>query len=286
MEFLQILKLQFDETPQAWGWFHILMVIMTVATTILFCALFRNAKDKTFRKILLICWIIVMALELYKELTFRHDWNFNDEGKLVSVEYNWYLFPFQFCSTPFYILPLIIWLPDGKVRRACMSYVSTFVMFAGLMIMIMPGDVYVPQIGICIQTMVQHCLQFVLGVYVTMYNREKLFKGFKEIVKYWYPGLIVFACMAGIAIVLNEVVFYSGVTNGGTFNMFFISRHFPCTLAILCDIYPLVPYPVFLVGYFIGFAIIGAIMMGLQMVFITIGHFFDNKAKAHAEKAA
>jgi len=279
MKFLEILKTGFNEAPQAFGWFHLMMDAIIVAAAVLFCIFFKDASDKKIRKVFLICWLILISLELYKELTYRHDWIFDENGKLLRVEYVWYLFPYQFCSTPFYILPFIIFSKNEKVRKACMSYVSTFVCFAGLMILILPGDVFVQQIGICIQTMVQRGLQLILGILTTLYNRKTITKSFKNALNYYWPSVVVFAIMASIAIVLNEVVVATNLANGQTFNMFFISRHFDCTLVLLRTIYKAVPYPVFLVGYLIGFALVGAIIYSLQVGIYLLVKFITSRIK-------
>lgn len=263
MKLLEILQHRFAETPQPYGWFHILFLVIIFAAVVLFTIFFRNADDKKFRKLIFIIWLILIILELYKELTFRHDWVFDENGKVLEVTYNWYAFPYQFCSTPFYILPFIVFLPDGKVRNAMMSYVSTFVMIAGLLVTFFPVDVFVRQIGICIQTMIQHGFQIVLGVLITVRNREKL-RDFRSILKYLYPGIIVFACMASIAIGLNELVYHTGIANGETFNMFFISKHYPCTLVILSSIYKMVPYAAFLPIYLLGFSLAAFVIIMAQ----------------------
>jgi hypothetical protein len=46
--------------------------------------------------------------------------------------------------------------------------------------------------------------------------------------------------------------------------MFFISRHYPCTLPVLADIYAKVPYPVFLCIYLVGFAVVSALIYGIE----------------------
>ena len=276
MKLLEILQYRFSETPVPYGWFHIVCLEIIFTGVILLTYFFSNADDKKFRRFLLVVWLILIFVELYKELTFRHEWVFDENGKVLEVSYHWYAFPYQFCSTPFYILPFVIFLPDGKVRNAMMSYISTFVMIAGLLVTFFPVDVFVKQIGICIQTMIQHGFQIVLGVLITVRNREKL-RDFRSILKYLYPGIIVFACMATIAIGLNELVYHTNIANGETFNMFFISKHYPCTLAILSSIYAKVPYAAFLPIYLIGFSLAAFVVILAQAGIIKLAETIHNK---------
>lgn len=280
MRLLEILKYKFPNgTPQSYGLFHILCILVILTGVVLFTVFFKDADDKKFRKMLLVVWLVLIFIELYKEFTYRHDWHFDENGKLINVTYTWSLFPFQFCSTSFYTLPLVIFLPNGKVRNAVMAYISTFVMFAGLLVTFVPNDVFVPQIGICIQTMIQHGLQLAIGILITVRNREKLVD-FRSILKYLYPGIIVFACMASIAISLNEIVYHTNIANGETFNMFFISKHYPCTLLILSGIYSMVPYGVFLVIYLVGFTLVAFIMIMSQIGGIKLASYIKSKKNA------
>ena len=64
---------------------------------------------------------------------------------------------------------------------------------------------------------------------------------------------VPFLAFIVVAMILNITFVKSGITGGSTFNMFFISPYFPCTLPILSEIYPVVPYPVFLLLYVLGF---------------------------------
>ena len=51
-----------------------------------------------------------------------------------------------------------------------------------------------------------------------------------------------------------------------TFNMFYISRHFECSLPILSMIYPKVPYLVFFLIYTLGF-----ILVAMLIYYIVVG---------------
>ena len=57
-----------------------------------------------------------------------------------------------------------------------------------------------------------------------------------------------------LAVLMNELLFYSGWLGGETFNMFFVSRHFDCTLPVYSAIHSSVPYPLNLIIYLLGFS--------------------------------
>ena len=80
--------------------------------------------------------------------------------------------------------------------------------------------------------------------------------------KYFFGGIAVFVAMVGIAMVMNLVVYRIFLANGitETFNMFYISPHFDCTLPVLSIVWEMVPYAIFVCCYFFGFILAAAIM--------------------------
>lgn len=252
-------------TPSSYDWFHIMWTVIMIGITILLCIRFKDCSNKTFRIITLVCWIIIVALEIYKQLVFTFD---NDSH---IADYKWYAFPYQLCSTPLYVLPFIIFMKEGKIRDAFMSFMSTFSLFGGLVVFIYPNDVFIEIIGINIQTMVHHGLQIVLGVWFMVYNRNKLSH------KYLLGAIPVFIILSGIAILLNETLGAHIVSNGEDFSMFYISSHVENHLPILSDVYKAVPWGVFLIAYLFGFCFVSAIIYYITYGIITCVKRFTNK---------
>ena len=244
------------ETPTNYGIWHICFLLLTIGATVLMTVLFRNASDRTMRRVLTVMWVIFLALEVYKHIVF----SFSVEDGRIVFDYPWYIFPFQFCSTPFYALPFLIFLKDGPVRNFFAMFTTGFVLFAGLAVMLYPNDVFTTRTGVNLQTMVHPGMQVVMGVMLVAYNRRRM------TLRNLGGGIAVFALFAATAMTLNELAYIFFTANGldDTFNMFFISRHFPCTLPILSTVYELVPYPVFLLIYLLGFALVSALLFGIE----------------------
>ena len=240
------------ERPADFGWFHLLFWALTLAFAVILVWRYRDASDRRMRTILFVVWIVLLVLEIYKQLSFSMDVEYG----VANWSFKWYTFPFQFCSTPLYVLPLIVFLKDGAVRRCIITFFSTFVFFAGLVVMIYPNDVFTSVIGINIQTMIHHGAQVALGIYLAAYNRRHM------TIRRYFGSLLVFCAFAVVAMVLNEC-FYSMLMAQGNmtdaFNMFYISPHYDCTLPILSIVYKAAPYPVFLIVYLLGFALVSAI---------------------------
>ena len=246
MEILQnILKILDTsmETPALFGWFHILWLAITAAAAILLC---RYGRGKE-RKVILITAIAVIILEIYKQVNYSFSY---ENG--IAFDYQWYAFPFQFCSTPMYI-GLLAGLSRGKIHRATSAYLATFALFAGLCVMIYPGDVFIDTLGINIQTMICHGSMVAIGIYL-------LSTGYVELrPKTMLRAIPVFAVCVAVAAIANEIAHISGLEE--TFNMFFISPYWDCTLPVYSLVHNAVPFPVNLLIYIMGFTAASSIIL-------------------------
>lgn len=235
------------ETPPSFGWFHFVWVAIIIAVTTLLIIKFKDCNDKTFRRIALISWIIMVVFETYKQIVYTFDYN----GTEVVGNYQWYSFPFQLCSTPLYILPFVAFMKEGKVRDFFQSFISTFALFGGLVVFFYPNDVFIDVLGINIQTMVHHGLQIVTGIFFAVHARRRLN------IKFFLKSIPVFVGLLLIAVVLNEAIWPAIAVNNPTdsFSMFYISSHFANHLPILSMVYSAVPWIAFLFIYIVGFTV-------------------------------
>lgn len=99
----------------------------------------------------------------------------------------------------------------------------------------------------------------VMGVYLLASGLVKL--KFTTIFK----AMAIFGGLCSLALIMNIIYHATGET--ATFNMFFISPYLPCTLPLLSVIYNLVPYPIFLIIYLLGFSLAGFIMLAIAIMF-------------------
>jgi hypothetical protein len=256
--------------PTNYGWFHLMFMAIIIATTVLLCVFFKNSNDKTMRKIVLIFWIVIFVLEIYKQFNF----SFSVVDNKLVWDFQWYAFPFQFCSTPLYAMPFIVFLKDGKIRDAFIAYMGAFSFFGGLAVFFYPNDVFVRTIGINIQTMVHHGLQVVFGIYFAVRDLKKL--GYK----YCLEAIPVFGALVSTALALN-LIMYRAIDE--TFNMFYISLYYDCTLPILSEVYKVVPYIVFALIYMLGFCLVAFIICyaekGIAILVSKIKELYNEKRK-------
>lgn len=247
--FEQLLKLLDGrmERPTLFGWYHLLCLAVTVGLCVLVFLRARNLPDKTFNLIIGTTALALILLEAYKQL------NFSFNSTTGEWSYQWYAFPFQFCATPMYVLLVASLVPNGKVKDSLCAFMATYGLFAGAAVMFYPGDVFIETIGINIQTMIHHGMMVVIGVFMYVSGRAKL--SHKTILQ----ALPTFAILVGVAMTANLLYGAFGDPNQ-SFNMFYISPYYPCTLPVLSMFYGQVPYVIFLAIYVFGFSLAGYVM--------------------------
>jgi len=242
------------EEPALYGAWHIVSILLTVALTVCMVKFFRNAKDSTMRTFVFVGWLIMVLFELGKQVVGAMEY----DGTTLTWSYYWHWFPFQFCSTPMYTFPFVFLMKDCKFRKAIMAYIATFSLFAGIIVMILPTTVFGTRAYTNVQTMVHHGLQVVFGVYMAAYNRHHLNKRFFA----WC--MMVFAGFASVGMILNLTLYPIASKTSPSFNMFYISPYVNNDLPVLSSIYPMVPYPVYLIIYIFGFTLVAALVYAIE----------------------
>ncbi len=227
--------------PELYGIFHIISLLITVS----FCAIIilkrHSFDEKKVKGLLLIFWLTVVVFEIIKQIRFSYTIG---EG----WEYDWYYFPFQFCSSIFYSLPLALFIPNRRFKDFMYSFIATFNLFAGVIVMLYPSTVFIETTFINVQTMMHHGIMILSGVLMYAAGLVKL--DFKTPLK----GTAVFSCFIVTALALN-IIF----KDKDGFNMFYIDVE-GCELPLLGTIFDIAPYPVFLLVYIVGFAICATVV--------------------------
>ena len=242
------------ETPPSFGWFHILSLALTFLVLIPLLRFPKRQDDAHIRRVVLFTALTVIVLEIYKQINY----SFSYEDGIV-FDYQWYAFPFQFCSTPMYIGLLAGLTKKGKVHESLCAYLATYSLFAGLAVMIYPNDVFIETIGINIQTMICHGSMITIAIYLFATGYVKL--EHKTVLK----AMPVFAVTVGMAAVMNEIAYQVGLLETETFNMFYISPHCDPSLLIYSDVQRVVPFPWSLVIYILGFTAAAYLVLLIAM---------------------
>lgn len=252
IQLLQFMDTQM-ERPLPYGPFHLIWLAVTVGLSVWVGFGAKKHSQKQVSNVLLVTAIAVMLLEIYKQINYT----FGDGSG--EPAYQWYAFPWQFCSTPMYVGLLAGLIRKGRVYESLCAYLATFGLFAGAAVMVYPVTVFIGTVGINLQTMICHGSMIVIGVYLLASGQVKL--EHKSILR----ALPVFAVMVGAAVVMNEVAYRTGLLQTHTFNMFFISPYCEPSLPVYSLVQGAVPFPWCLVLYILGFTAAGYIMLLLGM---------------------
>ena len=240
--------------PTMYGWFHLLFFVGAVAIGVLLCK-YKKPTAVFVNKLILFMALLSILLEVYKQINYT----FSYDGIKITGDYQWYAFPFQFCSTPMYVGVLAGILRKGKVYESLCTYLATYALFAGLVVMIYPAQVFISTIGINIQTMICHGSMLTVGIYL-------LGSGYiKAEHKVVLKAVPVFAVLVIVATILNEVAAATGLLERETFNMFFISPHCEGTLPVYSMVQKFVQYPWCMFIYVAIFTLAAYIMLLIAM---------------------
>ena len=223
------------EEPEVISWFHFIALIPIIALAILIPLLFKNTEEKIYKRILLIFWIVLMVLEVFKQLVKSYHY-----GDPSYWEYSVRDFPFSICSMVYFFIPIILFVDKEKhpkIVDAATGYLCLITLAAGIVVCIYPKMATSTLIYINIQTFIHHGSQVILGVFIFVWNRKNI------TIKTFYRSLIAFAITAAIAIIIN-VTFYPRFIN-----MFFINPTRITNLPIGDIVQEKAGYPVYLIGF-------------------------------------
>ncbi len=236
------------ETPTAFGWYHIVCWLVLIAAIVAIVVFRKKISDKAVTITLLSIWVVMIFGEIYRELVHSFDM---DTGVL---EYNWAYFPFQFCSSPLFVLPCAVFIKHKATKQFFYDFLATYSLFAGLIVMIIPGDVFTEVGLINVQTMVHH--GGMVAIAVLMYATSKVKFSLFTVLR----ATAVFMGFLFVAMILNATIDKPG------FNMFYIDWVEGCHLPIIGAFYPTdaaartMPYFVFFMIYTLGFMICASVI--------------------------
>ena len=251
------------ETPVAYGWFHWMWIAIVVISLIVLFLFRKKYSNKQLKMVLGVYGIVALILEVTKQVMWS--FNYNVATNLITWDYQWYAAPFQLCTTPIFASIICLFLKDGKVRDAILSYMAFVTILGGFMTILIPDSCFTKDILINVHTMWLHCGSFVVSVYLIMTGAVKIQKqSFKN-------GFIVFLIFVLLAEILNIGIYNFGILNGETFNMFYISPYFISVLPVFDVIQQNVPFILYLLIYII------AIFLGALVVYFIAWLFKKNK---------
>ena len=261
-EFLHFLQAEMDE-PGLFSWFHLIMLVPIIEVAILIPLFFKDAQEKTYKRILLITWIVLIILEIFKQILKSFHY-----GEPSYWEYSIRDFPFSICSMVYYFVPIILFInkeKHPKIVDTAVGYLSFILLTMGIVVCVYTKMVTSRLIFINVQTFIHHGALIMLGVYTYVWNRKNI------TIKTFYRTLIAFAITAVIAIFIN-LAFYPNFIN-----MFFINPTRITNLPIGSVVQEKAGYPVYLIGFL---SLIALVTFLTYLVETSIYKAVNKKAKS------
>ena len=158
--------------PVLYGPFHLLAAFGGSAVAIWAAWLFSpknhpntntRIHQKKFDRIMLISGVILLIGELYKQLM-----NFYVVNDHV---YDWWIFPFQLCSLPMYLCPLLIMIHNEKRHRILCTFLLDFNMMGAVATFIDPSGIFHPYWMLTLHGILWHLMLIFVG-FVIIFSHE------------------------------------------------------------------------------------------------------------------
>ena len=230
--------------PVLYGPFHLLAAFGGSAAAIWAAWLF-SPKDhpntntrihqQKFDRIMLISGVILLIGELYKQLM-----NFYVVNDHV---YDWWIFPFQLCSLPMYLCPLLIMIHNAKRHRILCTFLLDFNMMGAVATFIDPSGIFNPYWMLTLHGILWHLMLIFVGfVIIFSHEADLTTRGFLRALP-----LFAFFCLA--AEVLNGILHRFSAAN-----LFYISPWEMSTQLLFGDIDRILGRPIGILLYILAMA--------------------------------
>ena len=212
--------------PVLYGPFHLIAAFGGSAIAILAAWRFSsinncntNNRDnrRSFDQIMLVSGVILLIGELYKQLMNFYIVN--------NHAYDWWIFPFQLCSLPLYLCPLLILIHNEKRHRILCTFLLDFNMMGAVATFIDPSGIFHPYWMLTLHGILWHLMLIFVGFVIIFSRKADLTtKGFLRTLP-----LFAFFCLA--AEVLNSILHRFSAAN-----LFYISPWEMSTQLLFGDI--------------------------------------------------
>ena len=211
--FLHLLKTTTEE-PAPFGVVHLVTLGIVALLAIFLCVFFRNSDQKVYKRILLSIWGIMIAMDILRIIHLCC--NITPENE-ISTTFSWSFLPFQLCDAPFYLLPMIAFLKEGKLRDALSAYIYTYVLLGGLVTLIVVSSITSRYVFTNVQTLLHHGLQVVSCIFIAVHERKRIN------MRCFATGILVFLC--AVIFVTGYNILTHAIQPEDHVNMYFISPY-------------------------------------------------------------
>lgn len=267
-----------NEQPTAWGWFHILGIIIACLSIILGFILgnkFKRAlKPKANNIILWFCSSFFIFFEILKEVML-----------VVRGEFAYKELPFQICSLIIFTLPIMLLIKKESVKEYFVSFISFFCMTGAFFYFVKPTTALnSPYILISIRSFLWHwMILFTATFLIESYDVLK-----RKIHQFFFKGYLLFIVFLLIAVTIDTVCyFYVPEQSIDFFYIAYGNKPFYPILNLIFDTTEkgMKYYPLYVFCFAIYYGLGSYLMLGLTSLIDFISHKFYEKLKFHNKTA-
>lgn len=234
----------FENSPQPYGLFHICSLVVSLVVFIIFFMMAKKTSDKKDRIVVFIISCLLIATEIWKQVTRSID----------KGSYDFGAFPGQLCSIPMFLGFISMFINNKKVRDVIYRYITFTGILGGLAMLIVPIVIFGNYILFTLHSVFWHIMLVAQGIYLIRSRKYGT-----NILKEVLPTTPILALVVINAIVLNATPY--------GFNLMSLSTKFTNDPPILDKLYQLVPYPVYCILVFLGL-IVGMMLVDLVVFLI------------------
>ena len=205
--------------PRPYGMFHIAFAAAGVLAAFFGARLLagKTPRGREKRRVVLAAGLCLSAMEIYKQL-FLYE-------IVGGGRYDWWYFPFQLCSLPMYLCPIMFFLGEDKRGTSVGTFMMDFNLLGGLMVFLEPSGLMHSYITLTLHGFFWHILIIFVGFYIGMSGQ-----GNRTLSGFWRT-LPIYVSGALLATLFN-VMF----APFGEISMFYISPYEPSTQIVFHDI--------------------------------------------------
>ena len=252
------------EMPTAYGVFHTVSLCVILVFSIAAVFFRKRFTEKFIAYSTLAAGIIMLIFEIYKQIVMSYN------PITDTWSYPWYIFPFQFCSTPIYLAFITFTLYKFNKKtafKAFTAFLGTYSLIGAVVVLFIgTNNVFSTVIGVSVQTMVHHGIMFILAVMIlasgtVSYDLKTAFNAYK-----------IFCTLVVMALVLNRIY-----GDGTKFDMFYLAPESGFVYPIFNQLFGgKLPHFVYVIGYIVLFTL-GAFLI------IGIGRLITRKCESKME---
>ncbi len=243
------------EMPRAYGVFHTVSICIILSLSLVAIFFRKRITEKFIAHSMLWSGIIMLVFEIYKQIVMSYR-PAND-----TWSYPWYIFPFQFCSTPIYLTFIAFALYKFNKKepfKAFTAFLGTYSLIGAIVVLFVgTNSVFSPIIGVSVQTMVHHGIMFILAVMILVsgtvsYNLKTAFNAYK-----------IFCVLVVMALFLNRIY-----GDGTKFDMFYLAPESDFVYPVFNNLFGgRLPHFVYVIGYIILFTLGAFLIIGIGRAF-------------------